>query len=293
MCVATMRDALAVWRKELIDALRDRRTLLMVLVSSVLLGPAVLVAVSSLVATLESTAERREVVVAGIDAAPSLRNFLERQTYRVRAAPANYETQLRRSTLADPVVVVPADFEAALRRGEAPIVEVVSDASNRRAQAGAGRIERLLRGFAREHTALTLALRGVSIEVLDGSLGGQAWADAHGDSLVEAALAHGATDWSWVRLRWGVVLELSFPDETAWELFRLHPAVQAAFDAVPDPISGLIIYRGHGGASGAGRPRRPRPVAGAGAVALPLPDVFDEVVGDLVADVTRRHLVLR
>src|SRR5947209_7112790 len=165
--VATMRDALAVWRKELIDALRDRRTLLMVLVSSVLLGPAVLVAVSSLVATLESTAERREVVVAGIDAAPSLRNFLERQTYRVRAAPANYETQLRRSTLADPVVVVPADFEAALRRGEAPIVEVVSDASNRRAQAGAGRIERLLRGFAREHTALTLALRGVSIEVLD------------------------------------------------------------------------------------------------------------------------------
>jgi len=165
--VATMRDALAVWRKELIDALRDRRTLLMVLVSSVLLGPAVLVAVSSLVATLESTAERREVVVAGIDAAPSLRNFLERQTYRVRAAPANYETQLRRSTLADPVVVVPSDFEAALRRGEAPIVEVVSDASNRRAQAGAGRIERLLRGFAREHTALTLALRGVSIEVLD------------------------------------------------------------------------------------------------------------------------------
>jgi sodium transport system permease protein len=75
--------------------------------------------------------------------------------------------QLRRSTLADPVVVVPPDFEAALRRGEAPIVEVVSDASNRRAQAGATRIERLLRGFARERTALTLALRGVSIEVLD------------------------------------------------------------------------------------------------------------------------------
>ena len=162
-----MRDALVVWRKELLDALRDRRTLLMVLVSSVLLGPAVLVAVSSLVATLESTAERREVVIAGIDAAPSLRNFLERQTYRVRAAPVDYENQLRRSILPDPVVVVPPDFESALHRGEAPIVEIVSDASNRQAQAGAARIERLLRGFVRERTVLSLALRGVSMEVLE------------------------------------------------------------------------------------------------------------------------------
>jgi len=162
-----MRDALVVWRKELVDALRDRRTLLMVLVSSVLLGPAVLVAVSSLVATLESTAERREVVVAGIDAAPTLRNFLERQAYHVRPAPLDYEAQLRRSVLPDPVVVVPADFESALRRGDSPVVEVVSDASNRRAQAGAARVERLLRGFSRERTVLTLALRGVSVEVLD------------------------------------------------------------------------------------------------------------------------------
>lgn len=162
-----MRDALVVWRKELLDALRDRRTLLMVLVSSVLLGPAVLVAVSSLVATLESTAERREVVIAGIEAAPSLRNFLERQAYRVRAAPVDYEIQLHRSILADPVVVVPPDFESALHRGEAPIVEIVSDASNRQAQAGAARIERLLRGFVRERTVLSLALRGVSMGVLE------------------------------------------------------------------------------------------------------------------------------
>ena len=162
-----MRDAVVVWRKELLDALRDRRTLLMVLVSSVLLGPAALIAVSSLVAALESSAERREVVVAGIDSAPSLRNFFERQTYVVRAAPADYEAQLRRATLLEPVVVVPIDFERALSRGEAPVVEVVSDASNRRAQAGAARIERLLRGFARERTALTLALRGVSLEVLE------------------------------------------------------------------------------------------------------------------------------
>ena len=57
---------LTVLRKELTDALRDRRTLMTVLVSSVLLGPLVLLGVSALVASLESRAEQREIYVAGV-----------------------------------------------------------------------------------------------------------------------------------------------------------------------------------------------------------------------------------
>jgi hypothetical protein len=132
----------------------------------------------------------------------------------------------------------------------------------------------------------------VSIEVFDGAFGGQSWADAHGDSLIEAALAHGATEWNWDRLRWGVVLELSFVDEQSWERFRFHPSVQAALDAVPDPISGLIIYKGRGGSSGASRPRRPRPAAGAGAIALSIPELFDLFDEEFV-DAGLRTLALR
>ena len=43
-----IRDAFIVLRKELVDALRDRRTLLMVLLSSVAMGPLVLVLLSTL-----------------------------------------------------------------------------------------------------------------------------------------------------------------------------------------------------------------------------------------------------
>ena len=39
----------------------------------------------TLVAGIEERAEAREIVVAGIEHAPTLRNYLERQTYRVRA----------------------------------------------------------------------------------------------------------------------------------------------------------------------------------------------------------------
>ena len=158
---------LTIYRKEIIDALRDRRTMLTVLASSVLMGPLVLLAISGLVASLEANAEQREVVVAGIERAPTLVNFLARQTWTVKPAPAGYEQLLRKAKLADAVVVVPDDFEAALVRGDAPIVEIVSDSANQRSQASAGRISGLLAGFSRERATLTLALRGVSPDALE------------------------------------------------------------------------------------------------------------------------------
>ena len=84
-------NAFTVFRKEIVDALRDRRTLMVVLLSSVLLGPLVLVALSAFIASFEERAEKREVVVAGIEHAPSLANWFARQTYTVKKAPADYE----------------------------------------------------------------------------------------------------------------------------------------------------------------------------------------------------------
>ena len=162
-----LRAVLTVFRKELTDALRDRRTLLTVLVSAVLMGPLVLLAISGLVASLEAQAEQREVLVFGLAQAPSLKNFFERQTFVVKEAPADYEARLRNASLPDAVVVVPLDFEAALARGDMPVVEVVSDSANQRSQASTGRTLRLLAGFNRERGALTLALRGVSMNVLE------------------------------------------------------------------------------------------------------------------------------
>lgn len=160
----------AAWRvylKEWVDALRDRRTLLTVLLSSVAMGPFVLVLVSSLVGGFEKRAEARIVLVAGGEHAPTLMNYIARQTYAVRAAPPDYEAQLRASRLGDPVLVVASGFEAKLRSGQAPLVEVVSAASNPRASAGIGALLRLVRGFNLEQATLRLALRGVSAGTLE------------------------------------------------------------------------------------------------------------------------------
>ena len=111
-----------------------------------------------------------------------------------------------------------------------------------------------------------------SIEVFHGPVPAARWKDAHGALLIEAALTNGAVDWAWHEHRWGVVLELAFPDEWRWAFFYELPAVQAALDAVPDPVSGLAVHRGRGGTTGTRLPRHPRPLAGAGAVELPEPD---------------------
>jgi sodium transport system permease protein len=167
-----MNDLRAMWTvftKELRDALRDRRTLMVVFFTSILMGPLMLVLLSSLVGKYEKRAEAREIVTIGLDAAPTLRNYLERQTFIVKPAPADWEARLKDSKLGDPVVVVPASFEDDLAHGQPPRIELVYSSANGRAQAGVGTIERLLQGFGQEQAALRLVARGVAPGVMNVS----------------------------------------------------------------------------------------------------------------------------
>ncbi|MFH7041667.1 ABC transporter permease [Paucibacter sp. JuS9] len=158
--------AWVVFLKELVDATRDRRTLARILIPAVVMGPLMLLMMTGLIASFEERAERREITVVGIEHAPTLRNYLERQTYTIKEAPADYEAQLRNSKLLEPVLVIPKNFEQELLEGDKPALEVVSDGANQRASAGARVVQRLLSGFAQERAGLTLALRGVPGDLL-------------------------------------------------------------------------------------------------------------------------------
>jgi sodium transport system permease protein len=166
MNIEFFRSVGVVLVKEVIDALRDRRTLLRLMIPAVLMGPLLLLAISGLISSLEERAEKREVMVAGMEHAPTLRNYLERQTFTVKTAPPDYEAQLRKSALLEPVLVVGAAFERELLEGERPGLELVSDSTNQRASAGVSGLRRLLLGFNQERATLSLALRGVSTELL-------------------------------------------------------------------------------------------------------------------------------
>ena len=119
-----------------------------------------------------------------------------------------------------------------------------------------------------------------SIEVLHGGeISAFQWQQAHDSELIEAALTNGALDGTWHAGRWGVAFEVCFNTADEWEAFRDLPVVRAALDAVPDPVNGLLIYRGRGGTSASGKPRRPKPAPSAAAVSLPEPQ--DEALVDV------------
>lgn len=161
-----MNTAWLVYAKELKDALRDRRTLMMVLLSSVLLGPLMLMMMSTLISAIEERAEAREVLVVGLDGAPTLANYLARQGYTAKPAPSDYVQRLVDAKLADSVLVVGPTFEAELAAAEGPRVEVVSASGNTRALAGSKRLEQLLAGFNQERGMLQLAVRGVPADLM-------------------------------------------------------------------------------------------------------------------------------
>jgi len=126
-----------------------------------------------------------------------------------------------------------------------------------------------------------------SIEVFDSQLqAALSWKDSYRTQLVESAITNGAVEWAWIEHRHGVVFEICCPDEARWEAFRRLPGVQAALDAVPDPVNGVLVYRGRGGGAGSRRPRRPKPSAGAGALELPEP-VAQQVLDLTVAEMSR------
>jgi sodium transport system permease protein len=156
-----MRRVLAVFLKEVRDALRDRRTALMVLVASVVTGPVTLVLVAQFVSGLEERASTLKVRLAGAEHAPALVNFLRRADVEIEKAPEDYAARVKAGRL-DAVIVIPRDFHERWLAHEDARVELVFDDSRTESSPAIRQSERLLDAFNRETAHLRLMARGVS-----------------------------------------------------------------------------------------------------------------------------------
>lgn len=161
-----MREILAIYFKEISDAMRDRRTLLMVLASSLLLVPVLLFVFSTIMSQVESQAVDRSVLVVNMKDAPSLENYILRQGYQIKQAPADYEEKSRNKELTKPVLIVSDNFESNLAQLKRVELEIAYDTSNRQAEMGLRPLRSLLNGYTQERSSLALMMRGVSAEVL-------------------------------------------------------------------------------------------------------------------------------
>lgn len=162
-----MRPAfLTVYLKELKDALRDRRTAIMILVASIITGPVTLVLIAQFISGLEEKSTTLKVRILGQQHAPQLINFLQRNDVEIEIAPADYEARVREGRL-DAVIVVPEDFDERLVAGDDATVEIVYDDSRADAGPAIRQAERLMRAFNHETGTLRMMARGVSPDLIE------------------------------------------------------------------------------------------------------------------------------
>ena len=157
---------IAVFRKELLETLRDRRTLL----SSLVMGPlfAPLLFVGALALSLErsvsSLDEAVPVTLAGSAHAPHLVQFLREQGFTLTLREG--EAEELRGWIEDDneqvVVSVPADYGKRLAAGEPARVFVYADGSNAKGDRRADRVRAAMRGYGGTLAALRLQARGIS-----------------------------------------------------------------------------------------------------------------------------------
>ncbi len=147
--------------KEIVDALRDRRTLGVTLLSAVLAGPIFLLLIFNLIASQQERTRELKLPVVGAANAPALIAFLERHQVSIEVAPADYEAKIRAGEL-DIVLTIDDQFAADVAAGKPGSVRLVYDRSRDRSQAAIGEAEQLLRAYNRLWGQQRLVLRGVA-----------------------------------------------------------------------------------------------------------------------------------
>lgn len=159
-----MSRVATVARKEIVDTLRDRRTIVVTLVSAALAGPIFLLLIFNMFAQQADRARELTLAVRGAEHAGALIAFLERQQVTIAPAPDDFEAKIRGGDL-DVVMIVEPKFDEDIKKGRAATVRLVYDRSRDRARSSIDQAETLLRAYNRQWGQTRLLLRGVAPEV--------------------------------------------------------------------------------------------------------------------------------
>jgi sodium transport system permease protein len=156
-----LTQAIVVARKEFKDWSRDRRSIITLLVSS-LLAPGIIFFMFNSMASRQRNLEEVTIPVVGAANAPAFVDWLRQQSgITVTEGPANAEEAVR-SRQEDAVVVIPDNFAKNFAASKPAQVRLVADSSSQNARPKVQRIRTLLQRYNGEIGSLRLIARGVS-----------------------------------------------------------------------------------------------------------------------------------
>jgi sodium transport system permease protein len=152
-----------VFVKEVIDNLRDRRTVLGTLLLGALIGPITFALIFNLVISQEQEKAENvlELSVVGQENAPNLVTYLQRNDVRVIVGPADPEGRVREK-MEDMVLRIPDAYAQQWQAGNPAVLEIVVDRSRRDVSSSLGRLRILLQRYGQQIGSMRLQLRGVN-----------------------------------------------------------------------------------------------------------------------------------
>lgn len=162
-----MSGVTVVFLKELVDNLRDRRSLLSTL-GYALLGPGIILLLIVVMGNIfsEEMEKPLELPVSGRENAPALVQYLEQRNVVLEEAPADPREAVRNGDV-DVVLIIPDDYGEDFGAGQTATVQIVTDSSRTSAMPNVRRAHNLVEQYARQIGALRLLARGVSPSVVN------------------------------------------------------------------------------------------------------------------------------
>ena len=161
-----MGTSFTVFIKEVIDNIRDRRTLASALIMGPIFGPVLFSFVINLSVerSLESAEQTLELPVIGQEYAPNLLTYLNSRNIDAVDGPEDMSTAMAAVKVGahDVVLVIPEEFGEQLADMVPAKVEIVADQANNDADRDARRVRNALRGYNQQLAGLRAIARGVN-----------------------------------------------------------------------------------------------------------------------------------
>src|SRR5713226_6502167 len=152
--MSTARLLLIVWKKELRDGARDRRSIFSLLIGA-MIAP-ILMGVMFTIMAGRRNADEIKVPVAGVEYAPAFIDWLKQQTgVQIVAAPADPERAVRERK-EDVVLIIEKDFSKNMARAVPAPVKLISDATRDAARPKVTRVRGLVTAYSSQLAQLRL-----------------------------------------------------------------------------------------------------------------------------------------
>jgi sodium transport system permease protein len=160
-----MKQMWAVFKKEIIDHWRDRRSVMNNLGILALMGPLMFGPIFFSMQDQLNKSDSVKLAVIGAERAPALIAYLRNHQVQIDTAPTDYETKIREGKL-DTVLLIPEKFPASFSKGETAKVELIVDDSQENSRSVIHKVDRLLENYSLHTGELRLLARGIDPGVM-------------------------------------------------------------------------------------------------------------------------------